>query len=306
MRDSGIERGAAAPRFRYGAPAVTVAAGRPAARWACGGTTLDLAVPRVMGVVNVTPDSFFDGGRFFDRGRALDHARALRADGADVIDIGGESTRPGAHPVSTAEELARILPLVDALASEGVLVSVDTMKPEVMREAVAAGAAIVNDVRALRESRALAAVAATGAGVCLMHMQGEPRTMQADPVYGDVVREVREFLVERATACVAAGIARERIAIDPGIGFGKTVAHNLALLRQLGDLAATGYPVLVGVSRKSTIGALTGQAAPDRLAGSVAAALAAVARGARIVRAHDVRATVDALRVWLAIEESDA
>jgi len=268
----------------------------------CSGTTLDLAAPRVMGVVNVTPDSFFDGGRFFDRERALDHARRLRSEGADIVDIGGESTRPGAAPVAAADELARILPLVATLAGEGALVSVDTMKPEVMREALAAGAAIVNDVRALREPGALDAVAATSAGVCLMHMQGEPRTMQAQPVYDDVVRDVRAFLVERAAACEAAGIARERIVVDPGIGFGKTVLHNLALLRQLGDLAATGYPVLVGVSRKSTLGILTGQAESDRLAGSVAAALAAVTRGARIVRVHDVRATVDALRVWHAIE----
>lgn len=272
------------------------------ARWVCSGTTLDLAAPRVMGVVNVTPDSFFDGGRFFDRERALDHARRLRSEGADIVDIGGESTRPGAAPVAAADELARILPLVATLAGEGALVSVDTMKPEVMREALAAGAAIVNDVRALREPGALDAVAATSAGVCLMHMQGEPRTMQAQPVYDDVVRDVRAFLVERAAACEAAGIARERIVVDPGIGFGKTVLHNLALLRQLGDLAATGYPVLVGVSRKSTLGTLTGQAAADRLSGSVAAALAAVTRGARIVRVHDVRATVDALRVWHAIE----
>jgi len=263
---------------------------------------LDLATPRVMGVVNVTPDSFSDGGRFFDRERALDHARRLRADGADILDIGGESTRPGAAPVTVADELARIVPLVATLAAEGALVSVDTMKPEVMREAAAAGAALVNDVRALQEPGAVAAVAATDVGVCLMHMQGEPRTMQAAPRYGDVVREVRDFLMARAAACEAAGIARERIAIDPGFGFGKTVAHNLTLLRQLGALAETGYPVLAGLSRKSTLGALTGRDAQDRLAGSLAAALAAVAHGARIVRVHDVRETVDALKVWQAID----
>ncbi|MCC7040380.1 MAG: dihydropteroate synthase [Burkholderiales bacterium] len=254
-----------------------------------------------MGVVNVTPDSFFDGGHHFDPERALDHARRLRAEGADIIDVGGESTRPGATPVPPDVELARVLPLVAALAEEGALVSIDTTKPEVMREAVAAGAAIVNDVRALCAADAVATVARTGAGVCLMHMRGEPRTMQEDPVYGDVVRTVRDFLTARAAECEAAGIARERIVIDPGIGFGKTVAHNLALLRALGDLAATGYPVLVGVSRKSTLGALTGQPPADRLPASIAGALAAIARGARLVRVHDVRATVDALQVWRAV-----
>lgn len=273
-----------------------------ASRWRCGRAVLDLSVPRVMGIVNVTPDSFSDGGRFFDRERALDHARRLRADGADIVDIGGESTRPGAAPVSITDELARILPLVATLSAEGALVSVDTMKPEVMREAVAAGAAIVNDVRALREPGALETVAGLETSVCLMHMQGEPRTMQTHPRYDDVVREVRDFLLARAAAAEAAGIARERIAIDPGFGFGKTVAHNLTLLRQLRSFTGTGYPVLAGLSRKATIGVLTGRDAPDRVAGSLAATLAAVARGAGIVRVHDVRETVDALRVWQAIE----
>ncbi len=273
-----------------------------ATQWTCDAHVLDLARVQVMGIVNVTPDSFSDGGRFFDAHRALDHARQLVADGADIVDIGGESTRPGAAAVSEGDELARVLPLVAALAAQGVVVSVDTMKPGVMREALAAGASIVNDVRALREPGALAAVAQGNAGVCLMHMQGEPRTMQAAPHYDDVVREVRDFLVARGRACAEAGIARERIAIDPGFGFGKTVAHNLALLRGLPALASAGYPVLAGLSRKATLGVLTGRDAQGRLAGSIAAALAAVARGARIVRVHDVRETVDALKVWEAIE----
>jgi len=255
-----------------------------------------------MGIVNVTPDSFSDGGRFFDPARALDHARSLRADGADILDIGGESTRPGAAPVDEGQELERILPLVERLAADGALVSVDTMKPAVMRAAIAAGAAIVNDVRSLQEPGALGTVAAGTVGVCLMHMQGAPRTMQASPHYDDVVREVRAFLVARAAACEAAGIARERIVIDPGFGFGKTSAHNLALLAGLRALAATGYPVLAGMSRKATLGAITGRDAQSRLAGSLAAALAAVARGAAIVRVHDVRETVDALKVWRAVE----
>ncbi len=294
--------GAVSPAAGGASPAGRHALSPPASRWACGPVVLDLSVPRVMGIVNVTPDSFSDGGRFFDRDRALDHARRLREDGADILDIGGESTRPGAAPVTAADELARILPLVATLSSEGALVSVDTMKPEVMREAVAAGAAIVNDVRALREPGALETVAALDAGVCLMHMQGEPRTMQAAPRYDDVVREVHDFLLARAAAGEAAGIARERIAIDPGFGFGKTAAHNLTLLAQLRSLSGTGYPLLAGLSRKATIGVLTGRDAQDRLAGSLAAALAAVARGARIVRVHDVRETVDALAVWQAID----
>lgn len=224
------------------------------------------------------------------------------ADGADIVDIGGESTRPGATPVPEAEELARVIPLVEALAGAGAIVSVDTAKPGVMRAAIAAGADMVNDVCALRQPGAIDAVARSGSAVCLMHMRGEPRTMQADPHYVDVVREVREFLLARAAACEAAGIARDRIVVDPGLGFGKTVAHNVALLRELDALAAAGYPVLAGMSRKSTLGAITGRDASARLAGSIAAALAAVAHGASIVRVHDVRETVDALRVWRAIE----
>jgi dihydropteroate synthase len=271
-----------------------------------GPHTFDLTRPRVMGIVNITPDSFSDGGRYFNESRALDHARRLLADGADIIDVGGESTRPGAPPVGEAQELDRILPIVEALANDGVLVSVDTMKPSVMRPAIIAGAVMINDVRALQEPGALDAVAATDVAVCLMHMKGEPRTMQSEPHYADVVREVRDFLVGRAQACEAAGIAHNRIAIDPGFGFGKTMQHNLDLLRGLPQLVAAGYPVVAGLSRKSTIGRLTGRDVGDRLAGSVAAALAAVARGAAIVRVHDVRETVDALKVWCAVQEIES
>jgi len=258
----------------------------------------------VMGILNVTPDSFADGGHHLDPSRALDHAREMIGDGAAIIDIGGESTRPGAQPVSEAEELERVIPLVAALAGEGALVSVDTMKPGIMRAGIAAGAAMVNDVRALQARGALEAVAASSAAVCLMHMRGEPRTMQADPHYEDVVREVGDFLLERALTCEAAGIARDRIVIDPGFGFGKTLSHNLELLRSLSALTETGYPVLAGLSRKATIGRITGRDVGDRMAGSVAAALAAVARGASIVRVHDVRETVDALNVWWAVEDA--
>jgi dihydropteroate synthase len=267
----------------------------------CGIHSLDLARPRVMGILNVTPDSFSDGGRFVDRGRALAHARQMFADGADIVDIGGESTRPRAAPVAAADEIARVVPLVEALAGEGRLVSIDTMKTAVMRAAIAAGAGMVNDVDALGDAGALETLAASDAAVCLMHMQGRPQSMQDAPHYDDVVAEVRAFLSGRAAACVEVGIARERIVIDPGLGFGKTMAHNLALLRALPELAADGYPVMVGLSRKATIGTITGRDIDGRMAGSVGAALAAVARGAAIVRVHDVRETVDALRVWLAV-----
>ncbi len=258
-----------------------------------------------MGVVNVTPDSFSDGGRFFDPARALDHARRLRADGAHILDIGGESTRPGAAPVSEAEELDRVLPLVERLAAEGAIVSIDTMKPAVMRAAIDAGASMVNDVRALQEPGAMEAASTHGVAVCLMHMQGAPRTMQHAPAYDDVVREVGDFLLARAQACEEAGIARERIAIDPGFGFGKTLAHNLELLRALPEIAALGYPVVAGLSRKASIGRLTGRDVDDRLAGSLAAALAAIERGASIVRVHDVRETADAIKVWRAITDEN-
>jgi len=266
----------------------------------CGDHSLSLGVPRVMGIVNVTPDSFSDGGRFDSAAAAIDFAQSLRTQGADILDIGGESTRPGAAPVPEEVELARVLPVVTALARDGALVSIDTMKPGVMRAALDAGAVMVNDVRALRAPGAMEGVAGSAAAVCLMHMQGEPQSMQVAPRYDDVVGEVRTFLAARAAACEAAGIGRERIAVDPGFGFGKTVAHNLALLRGLDAIAALGYPVVAGLSRKRTLGVLTGRPDGDRLAGSVAAALAAVVRGAAIVRVHDVAATVDALRVWTA------
>jgi len=271
-------------------------------RLRCGRHVLDLSRPRVMGILNVTPDSFSDGGRFVDRERALDHGRAMLAEGAAIVDVGGESTRPHAQPVELAEELARVLPIVATLASEGALVSIDTMKPDVMREAVAAGAVMINDVRALQAAGALEAAAATQAGVCLMHMRGTPATMQDAPHYDDVVADVRAFLAGRVAACEAAGIARDRIAVDPGIGFGKTPAHNFLLLRELAALVPLGCPIVVGASRKSSLAGVTGRRAEALGAASVAAALAAVQRGASLVRVHDVRDTVDALNVWHAIE----
>jgi len=274
----------------------------------CGRIRLTLDRPRVMGVLNVTPNSFSDGGRFADPASALEHARRMLADGADIVDVGGESTRPGAEPATEAEEIARVVPILEALRAEcdarGVVLSVDTRKPAVMRAAIAAGATMVNDVGALRVPGALEAVARAPepVGICLMHMRGEPATMQQHVVYTDVVEDVKAFLAERAQACRRAGIAGNRIVVDPGFGFGKTVAHNLALLRWLEELVALGYPVAVGLSRKSTIGALTGREVHERVAGSIAAALVAVERGAAIVRVHDVRETVDALAVWRAVE----
>jgi dihydropteroate synthase len=280
----------------------------PFKRWRAGSFEFSLEVDApvlVMGIVNVTPDSFSDGGQHFDEKRAIAHAESLAADGAHILDVGGESTRPGAPAVDVDTEIARVVPVVAALAARGYCVSVDTKKTEVMRAATAAGASIVNDVYALRASGALAACAESRVGVVLMHMKGEPGTMQQAPHYNDVVVEVRDFLFERAQACEAAGVARECIAIDPGFGFGKTVAHNIAVTRGLSALLAHGYPVLAGWSRKSTLGALTGRTvASDRVSASVAAALACVARGARIVRVHDVRETVDALTVWQAMADS--
>ena len=256
-----------------------------------------------MGVLNRTPDSFSDGGTYVDFDTALDHARAMLAEGADILDVGGESTRPGAAPVSLAEELSRVLPLVERLTGElGARVSVDTSKPEVMRAAVEAGAVMINDVYALRQPGALQAAAETGVAVCLMHMQGEPRSMQKDPHYRDVVAEVQEFLLERAEACVGAGIPQGRIALDPGFGFGKTLEHNLTLLRELPALVRHGYPVVVGLSRKSMLGTLLGgRPVEQRLHASIAAALLAAQNGACILRVHDVRATVDALKVSSAV-----
>ena len=286
-----------------GAPDLTPEAARVAPFLQCGRFVLSLDRPLVMGVVNVTPDSFSDGGRFLAPGAAVAHAQRLIAEGASVVDVGGESSRPGAAPVVVAEELARVMPVVRALRDAAVPVSVDTAKPEVMRAALAEGASMVNDVTALAAPGALETVASSDCAVCLMHMQGEPRTMQLRPVYDDVVRDVKRFLADRVGAAEHAGIARSRVVIDPGFGFGKTADHNLELLRRLRELAGLGVPVLAGWSRKSTLGSITGRAAADRLAASVAAALIAVQNGARIVRVHDVAATRDALAVWQAVEE---
>jgi dihydropteroate synthase len=256
----------------------------------------------VMGIVNVTPDSFSDGGRFFDATHAIAHALQLRDEGADLVDVGGESTRPGAEPVSTEEELRRVIPVVESLARQGIAVSVDTMKADVMRAAVDAGCAVVNDVYAFRGEGAIDAVAQAKVGVVAMHMQGTPGTMQRQPRYGDVVAEVTQFLLDRAKALEGAGIARERIALDPGFGFGKTVEHNKQLFRALPQLAAHGFKVLAGVSRKKMIGDFTGRPAAERTAGSVAAALLAVQNGASIVRVHDVKETVDAINVWMELK----
>ena len=268
----------------------------------CGPHQLDLSAPAVMGVLNVTPDSFSDGGRFSGRAAALDRARQMAHEGAAIVDVGGQSTRPGAVVIGVEEELARVVPVVEALCAELALpVSVDTSRPEVMRAALAAGASMINDVAALRAPGALEAVAASSAAVCLMHMQGEPQTMQVAPRYDDVVAEVREFLERRVRAAEAAGIARARMVVDPGFGFGKLLEHNLRLLAGLGQLAPAGVPVLAGLSRKSMIGQLTGRPVNERLAGSVALAALAVERGAAIVRTHDVAATVDAVRIAAAL-----
>ena len=265
---------------------------------------LSFATPAVMGVLNVTPDSFSDGGRFADRDAAVRHAEAMANAGAALVDIGGESTRPGADAVTEQQELDRVIPVVEAIRSRIDLpMSVDTSKPGVMRAAAAAGAALINDVRALREPGALEAAAATGGPVCLMHMQGQPRTMQANPHYTDVTVEVTSFLQERLAACADAGIGRERLLIDPGFGFGKTLRHNVELLANLRQLAAIGPPLLVGLSRKSSLGALTGRELDERLPASLAAAVVAVMHGASIVRAHDVAETVDAIKTAAAVLE---
>lgn len=270
----------------------------------CGQYSLDLSQPRVMGILNVTPDSFSDGGRYFDRQRAVEHALRLVEEGADILDIGGESTRPGAEPVPEAEELRRVLPVLEALVpAVGVPISVDTSKPAVMRAAAEAGASLLNDVYALRRPGAVEAAAATGLPVCLMHMLGEPRSMQANPQYADLLGEIGTFLRTRAAAAEAGGVLRERILLDPGFGFGKTQAHNLVLLRDLGTLTAAGYPLLVGLSRKSMLGRILDGAPPEqRVHASVAAAVLAVREGAALVRVHDVKPTVDALRVCAAVD----
>ncbi len=271
----------------------------------CGGRPLDLSSPRVMGILNVTPDSFSDGGVFFARDAAMRQAEAMWRAGAAIIDVGGESTRPGAEPVTVQEELDRVIPIVEALHAElPVVLSVDTSKPEVMREAVAAGAGLINDVYALRREGALEAARECGVPVCLMHTQGEPRTMQREPRYDDVVDEVVGFLGQRISACLEAGIARDRLLVDPGFGFGKELPHNLQLLKNLPQLKKLDCPILVGISRKSMVGALLDRRPVDgRLHGSVAAATLAVWQGAAIVRAHDVGPTVDAVRIAAAVRQ---
>ncbi|AHI73974.1 dihydropteroate synthase [Burkholderia thailandensis] len=277
----------------------------------CGRFTLTFERPLVMGILNVTPDSFSDGGRYVARDAALAQAERMLAEGADIIDIGGESTRPGAPPVPLDEELERVIPLVEALRGMSVPLSIDTYKPAVMRASLAAGADLINDIWGLRQPGAIDAVRDSACGLCVMHMLGEPRTMQVhEPDYRDVVADVRAFLAERVDALVQAGIDARRISVDPGFGFGKAVIeHNYALLAHLPRTAPArpggrAYPILAGMSRKSMLGALIGKPAPERVAASVAAAVCALERGAAIVRVHDVAATVDALKVWSAVRDA--
>jgi len=261
--------------------------------------------PRVMGVLNVTPDSFSDGGQYLEVDKAVEHALQLVSEGADIIDVGGESTRPGASSVSFAEEIDRVIPVIEGIArASSVLISIDTSKPEVMKAAAAAGAGLINDVRALSGDGAMAAAADLGLPVCLMHMQGQPSNMQVNPTYANVVDEVRNYLLGRAKACIDSGIPRDRILLDPGFGFGKSLQHNLDLLRHLDRIVDTGYSVLAGLSRKSMIGALLGDPGCNRLTGSVTLALYAVRKGVHIVRVHDVAQTVEALTIEAAIAGS--
>ena len=277
----------------------------------CANRVLDLSSPVVMGILNITPDSFSDGGVFFAHKQAqIDHclraAEKMLANGARVLDIGGESTRPNAQPVSSQEEMARVLPVVEAIAARlDVVISVDTSNPQVMREAAALGAGMINDVRALQREGALQTAAQTGLPVCLMHMQGEPENMQDHPHYDDVVTDVAAWLQQRAAVCVQAGLAPQNILLDPGFGFGKTLEHNVDLLRRLDVLAQLPYPLLVGLSRKSIAGKLTGKPVEERLPASLALAQMALDRGARILRVHDVAETVDMVRVWCAINEKN-
>lgn len=268
-----------------------------------GSHRLSLASPLIMGIVNVTPDSFSDGGRLANTRAAIEHALKLREEGAAILDVGGESTRPGAAVVAVDEEIRRTVPVIEALVDQGCVVSIDTQKPAVMRAALDAGAAMINDVMALRAPGALEIAAASGAAVCLMHMQGKPQDMQQAPCYTNVVEDVKRFLQGRVQACEAMGVARERLVIDPGFGFGKSLAHNLALLGHLTGLAEWGVPVLVGMSRKAMLGSLTGRDVHAREFAGVAAHLAAISRGARLIRVHDVSAMHDALAIWNAVEE---
>ena len=273
----------------------------------CGRYSVLLDRPLLMGVVNVTPDSFSDGGRFFDPGSAISHASQLVEDGADIIDVGGESTRPGALPVSVQQEIDRVLPVLEGLKAIEKPISVDTRRPEVMQAALRAGASMINDIEALQVPGALEAVAGSTCAVCLMHMKGEPATMQRSPHYDDVLEEVLGFLRDRAGACEKAGISRDRIVVDPGFGFGKTLEHNLMLMKSLPRFQDLGLPVLVGWSRKSSLGRITGRTEPgERLPASLAMALLALQGGARILRVHDVRETRDIVRVWEAYESVNA
>jgi dihydropteroate synthase len=268
----------------------------------CGKFQLDLTTPRVMGIVNVTPDSFSDGGKFSQRDQAIAHALKLAEEGADVLDIGGESTRPNATPVGLQEELNRVIPVIEALSKQvNIPISIDTYKPQVMQAAIAAGASMVNDVRALQEDGALEIVAKSNAGVCLMHMQGTSQTMQQNPQYEDVVNDVKAFLAARLQASIDAGVAKNRILLDPGFGFGKTREHNIRLLQNLENFADLGQPLLVGLSRKSVLGQVTGNDVDARLYASIAASVLSAMKGAKILRVHDVKATVDALKVVAAI-----
>lgn len=269
----------------------------------CGRFKLSLKRPLVMGIVNVTPDSFSDGNTHFEKQQAIDHAISLIEQGADILDIGGESTRPGSNGVSTAQELNRVLPVIDALKSYQIPISVDTCKPEVMVESIRTGADMINDISGFRSDEAVAAIINSDVALCLMHMLGEPRTMQENPEYQNVVQEIHDYLLAGAKKLEQAGIDSNRIVLDPGFGFGKTVAHNYTVLRELQLVMSKDYVSLIGTSRKSMIGALTGRPAAQRLGGSIATALAGVMRGANIIRVHDVADTVEAIQVWQAIEQ---
>ena len=273
-------------------------------RLRCGRFVIDLSRPRVMGIVNITPDSFSDGGRFHETGAAIRQAERLIEEGADLIDLGAESTRPGATPVSLDVEVSRLLPVLAALRDATVPISVDTMKPDVMARVLDAGASMLNDVAGFASAASREVVTTSNCALCAMHMQGTPQTMQDKPRYDDVVAEVARELRARTNALIADGVAHDRLLIDPGFGFGKTLEHSLALLRRLDELGSLGFPILVGVSRKGMIGTITGRPVDERLAGSLAAALVAIERGARIVRVHDVAATVDAIKVWVSTRSS--
>lgn len=274
------------------------------AKWRCGRFEFSLGRPLLMGIVNVTPDSFSDGGQHASALQAIDHAWQLVKSGAQILDIGGESTRPGASPVPADVEVSRVLPVVEAMRDCGAAISVDTCKPDVMRACLEAGADMINDIMGMTDPASRGVVAQhPDCGICIMHMQGEPRTMQNNPQYHDVVKEVLDMLLIQAKTLEAAGVASNRISIDPGFGFGKTVEQNLELMRALPRFKDSGYPVLLGVSRKSMIGAITGRPVGERLAGSIAAALAGIARGANIIRVHDVPETLDAIKVWQAVEQ---